>query len=292
MTLMVDEQIKKRGYEPITQLFVPNSDLVETASYLANLDINKRMNRIYQMDIEDAIFDTRAFFKAFYRIHNVPYLIRKKFNRYSLRMVNPFDLPIYYENHPDEICYGALITDFTDRWGITFGGIVLNKIVTEFTSCTYAHEITHSLLDSTRGAIREYYNEEVISLVNELILASILESDERILRAEDSRRIFEIDTLCKELQDYHRGAMDKTRDDGLIDSKYLISDVRAYNLFAEYYYGSIAVQRHIVDKINKVMNGEGNVEELLGEFMDIPATNNEGVKLIFSPKTTKYFKRG
>ena len=67
MTLMVDEQIKKRGYEPITQLFVPNSDLVETASYLANLDINKRMNRIYQMDIEDAIFDTRAFFRAFYK---------------------------------------------------------------------------------------------------------------------------------------------------------------------------------------------------------------------------------
>ena len=294
MTISINEQIYRRGYKTVYGLYVPDFKLIQTIDKLKELDTNKKMNPIHRTTIEDATHDGRAFFTSFYDLKNVPYIKHRLFKKYQISEINPLDLPIYPVKKRDEICFGALLTEFlpNKEHPIVFQGILLNSIVTELTSCSYTHEITHASLDALKGAIKEYYNAEVLSIFNELVIAELLAKEERLLRALDSRRIHELDILCKELYLFSKGSISKSKDDALEDAKYIISDIRAYNLFAEYYYGSNSTKEYIISYINRIINGNSSLEELLNEFMDNKSisTNSES-KLTLTPKAHKYFTR-
>lgn len=295
--ISVREQIAKRGYISEIKPYVPHNDLIFTTAHIRNLDVNRQINRINRMHIEDSLSDTRNFFDVFYQIHDVPYLkylLNTRFFKLVKRQkVNPFDLPVFPKTVSDETFYGSLITELSNNQipSTSFLGIELNSLVTEVTSCSYAHEITHAEVDSVNGAIGSYYNSEVLSVFIELQISELLAKAERILRTEDSRRIYEIETLARELKEYHQKRLEKTEDDALIDSKYVISDVRAYNLFAEYYYGSNSTREYIKSRIQSIFDGNYTVEELLNEFMDINRLDDLNPTLSLSPKAIKYFRK-
>ena len=295
--ISVTEQIAKRGYISEIKPYVPSNDLIFTTAHIRNLDVNRQINRINRMHIEDALADTKSFFDVFYQVHDVPYLkyiINNRFLKLANRQnVNPFSLPVIPKTVSDETFYGSLITELSNNQipQVAFLGIELNSLVTEVTSCSYAHEITHAEVDSVNGAITSYYNSEVLSVFIELQIAELLAKAEKILRTEDSRRIYEIEVLARELKDYHQKRLVKSEDDALIDSKYVVSDVRAYNLFAEYYYGSNSTREYIKSRIQSIFDGNYTVEELLNEFMDINRLDDLNPTLSLSPKAIKYFHR-
>ncbi len=295
--ISIKEQIRRRGYSSEIEPYIPTTDFIVTAAQIGQLDTNKKINNLYHMSIEDAISDTNIFFKVLYKLHDVPYMKYKIntpfFKIVKRQLISPFDLPVFSKTVSDDYFYGDLITALPkDGYEeIAFLGITLNSLVSELTSCIYTHEITHSQIDSVYGAVKNYYNSEVISIFVELQIAELLNKGEKILRIEDSRRIYEIENLARELKDYHQKRLEKSEDDALLDSKYTISDVRAYNLFSEYYYGSKATKEYIRSRIQSIFDGKCSVEELLNEFMDLNPTNDLNPKLTFSNKTIKYFNR-
>lgn len=295
--ISVNEQIKRRGYISEIKPYIPTTDLIITASNIGKLEVNQIVSKIHRMQIEDALRDTRQFFASFYKLHDVPslrYLLNTRFLKFVKRQkVSPFALPVIPKTVTDEAFYGGLITELSkDTYPpISFIGIELSSLVTELTSCSYTHEITHAEVDSVNGAISSYYNSEVLSVFIELQIAELLAKGEKILRTEDKRRIYEIETLARELKEYHQKRLLKSEDDALIDSKYVISDVRAYNLFSEYYYGSASTKEYIISRIQSIFDGNYTVEELLNEFMDIDRINDLNPTLSFSKKAIKYFNR-
>ena len=157
--------------------------------------------------------------------------------------------------------------------------------MTEQTSSSYVHEITHTQLDSLRGSIQEYYNMEVLSIFNELFHASILDKDERILRLNDSRRIYEMSITAQELRDHHNGKSPMSRDELLDCCKYLVSDLKAYQLFAIFYSANDTLKNEILDDIQSIFDGYMTLEELLNKY-EITLESIEN-----SPQILKYYKR-
>lgn len=153
------------------------------------------------------------------------------------------------------------------------------------TSSSYVHEITHTQVDSLKGSLEEYYNVEVLSIFNELFHASILDKDEKILRLNDSRRIYEMSITAQELRKNFDGKNNMDRNELLDCCKYLISDLKAYDLFITFYNANNSVKNDILDDVQSVFDGIITVEELLAKY-DVTLDSIED-----SPKMLKYFKR-
>lgn len=118
-------------------------------------------------------------------------------------------------------------------------------------------------------------------MFNELFHASILDSEENILRLNDSRRLYEMKILTQSL--LHPSAF--TREDLLLDSQYLISDLKAYNLFIKFYYGNETLKEEIISDIQSVFDGYMTVEDLLDKYNITLANSIDNKKLL------KYFNR-
>ena len=290
--LALSDEIKMRGFKVNPQILKISDSLIDVGNKLQNIDENKKINQVCKTNIEDVKLAVKYFFSENYKIHDIPYLsfyhLRKNTNIPVIKMVDPFELPLFFENHPESLFFGYLIAKLINetKRKVFFTGIVINDIITELSVCSYAHEITHSLLDSLKGAINDYYNSEILSEFTELIVAHLLSDDERILRTYDSYRVHEFNYLINRVKNY-KPAFDDI-DDVLEDCKYVTSMIRTYNLFSEYYYGSEGTKQYIISRINEIFAGKSTVEELLSEFMDVSEPSQS---LTFSKKAFDYFER-
>ena len=288
MTIGKDEEIIKRGLNPNPEIIVPGASLIETLKQLEKLPIAQKEYEIHSMKLEDAIYDAKKFLEYYYILQDVPYLRIKKLLGFQIHIVkptNPLKLPINLISSTD-VFSGSVTEVITNtKHHIVFREINLSKSVSEQTSASYIHEITHTQLDRLKGTIKEYYNLEILSIFNELFHASILDSEERVLRLNDSRRIYEMSIVAQELVDYHNGLSPMDRDEQLDNCKYLVSGLKAYNLFITFYYGSDELKNDILDDIQSVFNGYLTVEELLEKYNITFENSQEPKRLI------KYFNR-
>ena len=288
MTISKDEEIIRRGLNSNPQIINPSDKLIDNLSIYSKLPIAETCYGIHRTRIEDAMYDAQTFLLYYYNLHKVPTEMVKKvlgkkihFGKY----INPLKLPINLINTED-IFSGSVtevITNSEPR--VIFREINLSNQVTEQTSSSYVHEITHTQLDSLKGSFRDYNNFEVISIFNELFHASILDHDEKILILNDSRRIHEMNVTAQELKNHHNGTSTMDREELLDCCKYLISDLKAYNLFSTFYYGSNAIKNEIIQSIQDIFDGYLTVEELLLKY-DITYDSIEDSK-----KLLKYYKR-
>ena len=240
MALSIDEEIIKRGLNPDPEIICPKEELIQLLRELQQNRIASTKYEIHTMNLSDALYDAQKFLNYYYKLRQIPYLkIRKILGLqiHTIRNINPLKLPINLEDVGDNVFSGSVSETIIDRPPhIVFRKINISKIISEQTSSSYIHEITHTQLDSLKGAIREFHNLEVLSIFNELFHASILSEDERILKLNDSRRINEMCISAEELQDYHNGKRQVSKEDLLDSCKYLISGLKAYNLFITFYY--------------------------------------------------------
>lgn len=288
MTIGKDEEIIKRGLNSSPNIIIPSQSLIDTLKQLEQLPIAQKEYEVHPMKLEEALYDAKTFLTYYYKLQDVPYLrIKRVLGKeiHIIKPINPLKLPINLVENTD--IFSGSVTEIitTTKFHIIFREINLSSPTTEQSSSSYIHEITHTQLDRLKGSLSDYYNLEVLSIFNELFHASILDSKETILRLNDSRRIYEMSISAQELVDYHNGKSPMNRDELLDCCKYLVSGLKAYNLFITFYYGSDELKNDILDDIQSVFDGYLTVEELLAKY-DITFENSQ------NPKTLgKYFKR-
>ena len=284
-----ESEIIKRGLIPNPEIINPSNELLQTLKSLEQLPVAKTEYSVYQMKLEDALYDAKEFLNYYYELRKVPYLHMKKvlgLNIHIIRDINPLDIPITLIPSTDVFSgsvTGILTTN--PKHHIIFREINLSGTISEQTSSSYIHEITHTQVDRLKGSIRNYYNLEVLSIFNELFHASVIDKDERILRLNDSRRIYEMSISAQELRDYHLGKSTMSKDGLLECCKYLVSDLKAYSLFIIFYYANDKVKNEMLDDIQSIYDGYLTVEELLMKY-DITYESSQD-KLVL----TKYFSR-
>lgn len=286
--LSKDEEIVRRNLKAKPDIINPTDKLLNTLKSYEKFRVAQKNYGVHSMKIEDAICDAQNFLHYYYRLHKVNTLcIYKLLNHqiYFGRKIYPLKLPINLIKSND-IFFGSVTEIFPkDNDPIIFYEVNLNKQSTEQTSSSYVHEITHTQVDSLKGSLEEYYNVEVLSIFNELFHASILDKDEKILRLNDSRRIYEMSITAQELRKNFDGKNNMDRNELLDCCKYLISDLKAYDLFVTFYNANNSVKDEILDDVQSVFDGIITVEELLAKY-DVTLDSIED-----SPKMLKYFKR-
>ena len=286
-----DLEIIKRGLNSNPKIYIPDDSLLALLQELQELPIANKEYTVHQMKIEDALYDAQTFLRYYYKLRKVPYLHMSKvlgFNFHLIREVNPLKLPITLV--PTDDIFSGSVTEILTKESsrkphIIFRGINLSKTITEQTSASYIHEITHTQVDRLKGAIKEYYNLEVLSIFNELFHASVLDKDEFLLRLNDSRRIHEMSVIAQELKEYSQGLTTMSREELLDCCKYLISGLKAYNLFITFYYADDYLKNEILDDIQAVFNGYSTIEEILYKHRITLETSQNKEKLL------RYFGR-
>lgn len=286
--LSKDEEIVRRNLKAKPDIINPTDKLLNTLKSYEKLRIAEKDYGVHSMKIEDAIYDAKNFLHYYYKLHKVNTICIYKLLNYQIhlgRKIDPLKLPINLIKSND--IFSASLTEIfpKDNDPIIFYEVNLNKQSTEQTSTSYVHEITHTQVDSLKGSLEEYYNFEVLSIFNELFHASILDKDERILRLNDSRRIYEMSITAQELRKNFEGKNNMDRNKLLDCCKYLISDLKAYDLFVTFYNANNSVKNEILDDVQSVFDGLITVEELLAKY-DVTLDSVED-----SPKMLKYFKR-
>ena len=283
MSLSKREEIIKRSLV-IPEIIMPNSSLMKTLCELENSEIASTHYKVHKLEKEEAISRVKNFFDSNFKLHSV--LTSKEFkvcgkSLLFIHPTNPYKIPLTYIDSKD-IFTGSLYEYFppySDK--IIFQTIYLNRIITELTSATYVHELTHTQIDSLSGCLSNYYDAELLSIFLELVHSHSIDQTENLLRINDSRRILEMLTVSERLLSTPR-----TQEEILFeDFKYLNSGLKAYNLFYLYYYGTTELKKEILDSVNEVFKGNITLEDLLKKY-EITYENSQDEKNL-----KKYFYR-
>ncbi len=270
MSITKDEEIIRKGYKEYPKIFVPKESSLSLIEELSSGSVANGRPSVRQMELEDAFNDGATFLDTYFKLHDVPRIEVLEDGEKKIRHiedVSPYELPLF-PVETDNIFCGSLIENIPEDKNsrIAFWGINLCGTVTEQTTVSWVHELTHTQLDSLKGVVGEFYNAEVLSMVMGNIVASILDRDEHMLRLNDSRRIYEMLVIGQELSHSHKGKLNKSRDESLVDSQYFVSDIKAYKLFLDYYYGSSEIKREILGDIQRVFDYEMTLEHMLGKY--------------------------
>lgn len=284
MKMEKDEEIIKKGYVKYPQKLKVNEKLITTLQTLQETEIAKRNYRIQQMSFKDALFDAKVFTDYYFKMHEVlgvKRIKRRGVNGSLIKPVSPYRIPVKLIESDNIFGGGVVETIPKQESAVLFNNIILSKPTTEHTSPSYVHELAHTQLDSVRGSVVYYYNAEVISIFLELVHDYSLGNDETLLMLDDARRIYEMSILANNLiQD-----TDMSRENILEDSKYLNSDLIAYNLFITYYYGTEQTKKEMLDFIQRIYDGERTVEDFITKYDSSYEESQEPKRLI------KYFGR-
>lgn len=306
MALSKDEEIAFRGYDEVTEWFNPNDSLEDTFARLNELD---RINKVYnvgKMRLKDALSDTKVFYKEYFRMHKITFLDTRRFlgKSFSLiRPIDPFKLPIEYFDS-DDIFDGMVVERLipNEPGLVVFKSINLSNPITEHTPSSYTHELMHTQVDSLMGCVRNFFDAEVLSIFIELVFTYCCNKDERMLGLEDSRRVQEMELMYKILKMFiNTGRVDDEyrinlvgdlgkdeatiREEMLENTKYLVSDLKAYNLFITYYYGNDRIRKEMIRDIQRVIDGEITLDDYLSKY-EVSISNSQEEKRLL-----KYFGR-
>ena len=258
---------------------------------------NKVFNHLISAD--QMVEDTKAFFsKHNFTLHKVNYVALKEFatvgiNATSIEQVierinalivpkDPFEIPrVFIPGHTME---GetqkplALIPDETylQRVPIVFSKIHLGNNITTLSSATYAHEITHTQLESIKGAVRNYHNKEVLSVFIEKISA--------YRQNPDAYKISDMMRLRHLLECISILAMAKNTNISkslLIEQEaYVISILKAYKLFDLYVSSNAKKKKEMLANIQRVFDGNLVLEDFLAIYniTNENSLNSESIK--------------
>ena len=190
---------------------------------------------------------------------------------------SPFKIPIKYcykSSFAGTLQTQVLITEQAEfhkeilpRLNVYFSSILLSKNVTDLTVSCYLHEIMHSQLEKNKGVIGDYYNSEILSIFMELLYAyeNNLENYMRILTIRINHMMLSFNSMYM----YQTGQLKTIKYDKtnfIKDGKYLISIMKAFNLFYKYINGSTGMKKQMLVGIQSVIDAEKQLEEFLTDY--------------------------
>ena len=274
-----------------------DEQLLNTISKIADLDTSKLNNidckYILRRNIKK---HGEEFFKKYFKLHSVGYLsdshLSKIFHKKNINnidkivdlynnsatFVSPFKLPVYYKYK--ELFSGTLVTQtlitnkeeqnnkLLKNINMYFSGIILPKTNTEISTTCYIHEITHCQLESFKGVIDDYNNEEVISIFLELLYSYL--RDKNIHKIVLLNRIEHLILCYGNILDYDKKEKESNNEINSFNNnaniKYLKSILKAFKMFDEFQRSNIEIKKYYINQIQKSFNGESTVEEILSNL--------------------------
>lgn len=270
MTISKDEEIKIRGCSPVEEIIIPDENLEDLVYYLSHLPMANKKYSISRMSLENILHDGQYFIDSLFKLHDIPHIKIKKIpiikkNLTLIRDIHPYKLPIKYvegsglNGQVEEFFYPNSST-------IYFQSLGLGEVLSELSSASYVHEITHTQLDSQKGSYQNYYNQEVLSIFLEFFHASLLSTDENALRLQEANRIYELNELTKQQLEGASGHLNLSRAEQIENSKYISSDLIAMHLFHIFYYASTSIKKEMLKDIQEIFNGNITVEDYLSKY--------------------------
>lgn len=307
-----DELIKMNmlihGHDYVTEVLKLDEKLIDLAVLFA-------MNDSYEdtgfkdtyVKPKRALSDARVFLKEKFILHKISYtdelmlklrlngrIVRdsqdllKLYNKVGLN-IKPFKLPVKFVSEPYYYGNTVLLTnisddeDFLRGMNIFFKRIELGEKTNSFTSVCYVHEIIHTQIESLKGIVRDYYNSELLSIFLELVYS--FEQGEILLRENIKIRIHLFLIEFNRLSKYYLNSKEYgDKWNVIVSGKYIVSTLKAFNLFSKYYLGSDLDKKYILELVQSVLDGNCCLEEILN-VMDImydKVNENEAIiKLVF-----------
>ncbi len=285
MVVDLKDEIRYRGYEPNPKIIIPNENLLSIYELIKDFDMNEVEYK--RESLRSILVKAKEFFDKYYELHKVPFEIFKKVGPFDFSYdceISPFWLPI---KRVDEDAYYGMLRELIvcgEETRTVFTGIELPKIITEASTLSYVHEITHSQDNHIYGSIRNYYNTELLSVFNELLCAGSMDDGGKLSHLADVLRLSDLKYGIKFLQD-GLGKEDEKYNELAEASCYVESTLKAYNMYMDYYSGDKMTRQYIILMIQKVFDGEITLEQCL-EALDITYPNSLSPK-----KLTKFLKR-
>lgn len=270
MAITKDEELIIRGCDPIKEIIIPNEEDLDIINYLSNLPVANKTYKIHRMALKDILCDAKYFLNEEFQLHKIPALrahkipvVKTTIN--TISNIYPYKLPLEFV--PDSTANGAVLEVVPiDKTRILFKAIAIGDTISELSSASYIHEVTHTQIDSIKNSIKNYYNQEVISIFLELVFSHLVSEDERLLRVEEANRIFELDELSKQQIEFSSNRLELSREDQIENSKYIQSDFIALNLFSKYYFGNTALRKEMLKDIQSIFNSLITVEDYLDKY--------------------------
>ena len=290
-------KLKAYGHEPYKPIDLSNL-LRELGTLLLLLPENKTISRFITTESE-MVEDTKAFFsKHNFTLHNVNYVSQKEFatvgiNATSIEQVierinalivpkDPFEIPRVFI--PGHTMVGfttvplALIPsdEYLQRTPIVFSDIQLGNNITTISSATYAHEVTHTQLESIKGAVRNYQNREVLSIFIEKIAAFNQNPN-----AYKISNIMRLRHLLECVYVLAVGRAEKFSETEIIEYEtYAVSILKAYKLFDLYISSSSEKKKEMLANIQRIFDGNLVLEDFLAIYnvTNENSFNSESIK--------------
>lgn len=285
MEVSIREEIAYRGCEPNPKIIVPSSELLAIYELIKDFDMDKINYK--KESLRSVLIKARDFFDSYYDLHKVPYEFFKKIGPYDLSFeseISPYLLPI--KRVEEDVYYGKLSEVFLigDTTRGVFRNIELPKLITEVSTLSYVHEITHTQDNHIYGSIKNYYNTELLSIFNELLCAGGMDDGGRLAYLNNVVRLHNLKYGIEFLQD-GLGKENEWYDNLAEGSCYVESTVKAYNMYMDYVEGDRLTKQYIIMMIQKVFDGEITLEQCL-EALDITYQNSLNPK-----RLAKFLKR-
>ncbi len=169
----------------------------------------------------------------------------------------------------------SVIPSFYEKLNYYVSRIELSGACDENKQMVYVHELYHALLGRNKGSINNLLHNEALSIFMEKVAA---------LDLDDSKHLLDLSTLDR-LLDIKTNIMSKIKNEFYDDDylatiskeKYIISTLLATALFDTYEQGTSATQRNIDNAINKVLIGDGQLEDVFDKY---EATEEKGSILV------------
>lgn len=180
---------------------------------------------------------------------------------------SPFDIPLKYDS--DDI-FGSYV-----KWAVfalddeyflkniypIYREINLSDKGNKTAVLSYIHEIMHTQLESNKGIIKKYYHSELLSIFLEKVAA---------FQKDPSGKLFVYNNLIRYMDIlqclYYLCEDEISFEDSINYSTYIVSSLKAEKLFDIYLKGNDVTKELIMDKIQLVMDGVLNLENMLSEL--------------------------
>ena len=300
---MTEEEIIRanmliHGHSTDVKLLELNNKLIDLAVMLAtNEDYEKTEFEASYVKPKLVLKDSRIFLREKFVLHQVPYadelmlklklhgkLVRSEkeliglYNGIGVNM-DPFELPVKFVREPYYYGNVSLLTNLSDdeeflkKMKLYFKSIDLGHRTNSMSSVCYVHEIMHTQLESMKGIVREYYNSEVVSIFMELVYAE--EKSAALYREAIKNRINLFLTEFHSLFSYlnNENLVEDGKWHNVIACKYIVSTLKAFNLYSKYINEDEIGKSNILWMIQKVISGIKSLEEVLEE-LDVTYENS------------------
>lgn len=283
MAITKEEELIVRGCDPLKDIIIPDEELLKIVNYLSKLPFANKRYTIHKMNINNVLHDGKLFFNENFKLHKIPHITFHKLpikllEFYRIKNIHPYKLPLGYVG---ESIYDGVVEEYIlkERKRILFKNLCLGKTLTELSSASYVHEITHTQIDSIKGGLKDYYNQEVFSIFLELIHADLVSTDDNILIVKEANRVFELSEIVRQQQEVSTGKLELSREEQIENSKYIQSDFIALHLFHLYHNSNSLIKKEMLMNIQRVFNGIITVEDYL-ELYEVTFNNSKKPSII------------